>query len=289
MSDYKTASTSFDPRYIEARRVLLDALMALAPHGRAFIVAGAQAVYLRTGDTDFAIAPYTTDGDLALNPLLLGDDPALEQAMTNAGFSLQIQPGGHVEPGIWVARADIAGQAGSVPVDLIVPEGIYSGGGRRGARLGVHGSQATRRAIGLEAALVDHGPLLITALDKADSRTIEAEVAGPTALLIAKAHKIHDRTGDLRANRLRDKDAADVVRLMQTFPASDIRATLVELSSDSIAGPIAMTGHTYLDELFGRRGRPGIEMAARALRLNMDAETVEVICVSYLAALAPQG
>jgi hypothetical protein len=86
MSDYRTALTSLDPRYVEARRFLLDALIALAPHGRAFIVAGAQAVYLRTGATDFAIAPYTTDSDLALNPLLLGDDPALEQAMTNAGF-----------------------------------------------------------------------------------------------------------------------------------------------------------------------------------------------------------
>jgi hypothetical protein len=76
---------------------------------------------------------------------------------------------------------------------------------------------------------------------------------------------------------------------MQTFPAQDVRTTLVRLSSDPVAGPTAETGHTYLHELFGRRGRPGIEMAARALRLNMDAETVEVICVSYLAALAPRG
>ena len=30
-----------DPRYVAARRVLLDALVALAPHGKAIIVAGA--------------------------------------------------------------------------------------------------------------------------------------------------------------------------------------------------------------------------------------------------------
>jgi hypothetical protein len=70
-----------DPRYVEARRVLLDALFALAPHGSAFIVAGAQAIYLRTGDAGFAIAPFTTDSDFAINPTLLGDDPQLEAAM----------------------------------------------------------------------------------------------------------------------------------------------------------------------------------------------------------------
>lgn len=36
-----------DPRYVAARRVLLDALDALAPHRPAVIVAGAQAVYLQ--------------------------------------------------------------------------------------------------------------------------------------------------------------------------------------------------------------------------------------------------
>ncbi|HEY6316400.1 MAG TPA: hypothetical protein VI462_00765 [Acidimicrobiia bacterium] len=72
-----------DPRYVAARRVLLDALVTLAPHGTAVIVVGAQAVYLRTGvgDADITIAPYTTDGDLALDPALLGDEPELEAAM----------------------------------------------------------------------------------------------------------------------------------------------------------------------------------------------------------------
>ncbi len=57
-----------EAEYVAARKVLLDALMALAPHGRAIIVAGAQAVYLRTGSADLAVAPFTTDGDLALDP-----------------------------------------------------------------------------------------------------------------------------------------------------------------------------------------------------------------------------
>lgn len=38
--------------YIEARRVLLDALTALAPHLHALVLVGAQAVYLRTASRD---------------------------------------------------------------------------------------------------------------------------------------------------------------------------------------------------------------------------------------------
>ena len=76
-----------DPLYIAARRVLLDALFALEPQGKAVIVVGAQAVYLRTGLTDGAatIAPYTTDGDLALDPALLGDEPELAEPLNHPG------------------------------------------------------------------------------------------------------------------------------------------------------------------------------------------------------------
>jgi hypothetical protein len=88
--DSKGASDrrDIDPIYVEARRVLLDALTALAPQGAAVILAGAQAVYMRTGEADIAVAPYTTDGDLTLNPSLLVDEPALETAMRSAGFDL---------------------------------------------------------------------------------------------------------------------------------------------------------------------------------------------------------
>lgn len=72
-------SEGFDPEYVAACRVLLDALEALAPHRSAFMVAGAQAVYLRAGESETGIAPYTTDGDLALDPMLLTDDPRLEK------------------------------------------------------------------------------------------------------------------------------------------------------------------------------------------------------------------
>lgn len=77
-----------DPRYIAARRALLDALFALQGHAEALVIAGAQAVYLHTGDGDLAIAPFTTDADLAVHPDRLSADPLIEPAMTQAGFKL---------------------------------------------------------------------------------------------------------------------------------------------------------------------------------------------------------
>jgi hypothetical protein len=274
-----------DPLYVAARGVLLDALFALAPHGKAVIVVGAQAIYLRTGDADLAIAPYTTDGDLALNPTLLGDDPLLDQAMRAANFTPMKRPQGHDEPGIWVEPVEVGGETVLIPVDLIVPRGAAHPGGRRGARLETHGNSAARSAVGLEAALIDHSPMIIGALDPIDARTIEVEVAGMAALLVAKAHKIHDRVTSGREDRLDDKDAADVVRIMQTTVPSETGGTLSDLLVDPLAGDATNTAVAYLTELFGRRGQSGIQMAARAMQLAMDPDTVEVICTSYIAAL----
>ena len=274
-----------EPLYVAARGVLLDALFALAPHGKAVIVVGAQAIYLRTGDADLAIAPYTTDGDLALNPTLLGDDPLLDQAMRDANFTPLKRHQGHDEPGIWVESVDVRGKMELIPVDLIVPHGAANPGGRRGARLGTHGNRAARSAIGLEAALVDHSPMSISALDPIDARSIEVEVAGMGALLVAKAHKIHDRVASGREDRLDDKDAADVIRIMQTTVPSEIGGTLSTLIVDPLAGDATSTAVVYLTELFGRRGQSGIQMAARAMQLAMDPDTVEVICTSYVTAL----
>jgi hypothetical protein len=275
---------NLDPRYVEARRVLITALGALAPHRKAVIVAGAQAVYLRTGDADIAVSPYTTDGDLTLDPSLLGDDPELEQAMTSAGFRLS-SAGGHVDPGVWVAEATVNGDDFLVPIDLIVPEGAASTTGRRAARLGVHGKRAARRALGLEAALVDHSPMTLTALDPTDDRTIEVEVAGAAALYVAKAHKLHDRLEQRGGGRVEDKDAADVVRLMQTTKADEVGATLGSLCEHPMAGAPSAVALQYLDELFGRRGGRGIEMAARALRTGIPEERVEAICTASVARL----
>jgi len=276
--------TQIDPRYVAARRVLLDALVGLQGQADALVIAGAQAVYLHTGEGDLAVAPFTTDADLALDPTLLHPDPLLEQAMSNAGFQLALYDG-HVEPGIWTTQVDIDGELLLIPVDLIVPEAAAGGGGRRGARLGVHGRRAARRAVGLEAALIDHTPMAIAALDPTDARSVTAQVAGPAALLVAKAHKIHDRLHSDRPGRVDDKDAADVLRLMQTTRPADVGARLAALAGDPMAGPATATAIAHLEHLFSRRGSPGVEMAARAMRLAAPADRVEAICTTYTASL----
>jgi hypothetical protein len=278
-------SLELDARYVAARRVLLDVLTALAPHGNAVILAGAQAVYLHAGTADLAVAPYTTDGDLVLDPRLLEDAPELEAGMTAAGFYLQPHIGGHIEPGIWLTKTSAGGEEILIPVDLIVPEGAASGGGRRAARLGAHGNRAARRAVGLEAALVDHSTMTISALDPTDSRSLQAKVAGPAALFVAKAHKLHDRAESPRGDRLDDKDAADVVRLMQTTNPDEIAGALGALGDDAIAGAPSKDALVYIEQLFGRRGALGVEMSARALRAAMPEDRVEALCTAYVAAL----
>lgn len=61
--------------YILARRVLLEALEAIASHRDAVVLVGAQAVYHHVGEGDLAVAPYTTDADLAIDPSRLKEVP----------------------------------------------------------------------------------------------------------------------------------------------------------------------------------------------------------------------
>jgi hypothetical protein len=277
---------TFDPYYVAARRVLLDALEDLAEHRDAIVVVGAQAVYLRTGAANIGVAEYTTDGDLAVVSDLLADRPLLEDVM-NARFDRGRRGPSEVgDPGVWMRTVEIGGERIEIPVDLIVPEGIAAPGGSRGARLGPHGKRAARKAPGLEAAIVDNDVLTIEALDD-DRRRIAAPVAGPTALLIAKAHKISDRLAgeEARPDRLVDKDASDVYRLMLTTPPERVNEVVPRLLEDArVVGP-AEHGLELLRAQFGARRAPGVEMAVRALRLGVPEDRVRGVCVAFVAAL----
>jgi hypothetical protein len=165
-----------DELYVVARRVLLDALEALGPHREALVVVGAQAIYLRAGEADLVVAPYTTDGDLALDPDLLAEIPPLEAALVEADFV----PGGRDAVGVWLARRGTRSLPEvQVQVDLLVPEAVSPVKGRRAARLRGHEPTAARIVRGLEGVLVDQDRLALRALDPGDARVIEAKVAGP--------------------------------------------------------------------------------------------------------------
>jgi hypothetical protein len=135
--------------------------------------------------------------------------------------------------------------------------------------------------VGLEAALVDHGPMTVSALDPSDDRRVTVEVAGVAALLVAKAHKIHDRVDGGRPDRLRDKDAADVYRIMQTARPAAVRETLGDLLTNPLSAEVTQRALGYMEELFGRRAGDGVAMAQRALRLAIDEAQIATLCVAF--------
>lgn len=267
-----------DARYVAARQILLDALVALDPHLHALVVVGAHAVYLRTGDAGIAIAPFTTDADLALEPAILADRPELERLLRDAGFERDGN-----KPGAWIATTIINGEEVPVDMDLMVPDAAASKGSRRAVDLPGHDRMATRRATGLEAALIDNDLCLIEALDPEDTRTVTVRVAGPTALIVAKLHKLHDRIDDER--RLADKDAGDVYRLMQSTPAATVITTMGRLLADPLAGGSVRVALDYLDDMFGARLRPGVVMAVRAMQPAVPQAQIEAVCAAFVRAI----
>jgi hypothetical protein len=187
-----------DPQYIVARSVLLDAFEALGRQREAVVVVGAQAIYLHTGSTELAVPEFTIDADLTIDPALLQDLPEIASAMKAAHF----EKGNRV--GAWVVQRDVDGVAMNVEVDLMVPEAV-GGPGRRAARLPGHAKEVARKARGLEAALVDKATRTIGALDPEDRRSFDIAVAGPTALLVAKLHKVGERISEREQHRADDK------------------------------------------------------------------------------------
>jgi hypothetical protein len=250
-----------DPEYIAARRVLLDALEALGTHRKAVVLVGAQAIYLHVGEGDLAVAPYTTDGDLAIDPRELDDEPALVATLEAAGFKLAVRPG------TWTMS--------EVQVDLLVPASL-GGPGRRGARLGVHGTDVARKATGLEGALVDHSIHRIADLDPADVRAFEVAVAGVAALMIAKLHKIAERKESVE--RRQDKDGLDVLRLLRFADTHHLANALAKLGPHPIAGKVTQEARTLLEELFADRAAVGAQMAVRASVGLEDAVAIALSC-----------
>lgn len=139
----------------------------------------------------------------------------------------------------------------------------------------------------IELACVDRSPMAIAALEPDDDRQIIVNVAGPTALLVAKAYKINDRLTDADGcpDRLTNKDAGDVLRLMMTTPPAAVTATLGQLRGDMRVGAATRTGERLLRELFGRRAAPGVDMAVEALRGDVPEARVRALAPAFVTAL----
>lgn len=262
-----------------ARAGLLDALEALQRHLDALVIIGAQAIYLHTGALEVALAEFTTDGDVAVDPDLLSSDPLVEEAMGAAGFTPDPRSSAI---GSWISPR-------GVPVDLMVPDAV-AGAGRRGVRVPPHDPKSMRRARGIEATLVDNSKMLIRAVDTdADSREFAVLVAGPAALLVAKLHKIHDRIDN--PSRLDNKDAHDIYRLLRAIDTEVFVVAGRRLLDDDASADVTRNALGYLATLFaGGAAAPGSAMAGAAEELVGDpigvSESVALLAQDLMDALS---
>lgn len=262
-----------DELYVLARRVLLDALEALGSHRNAAILVGAQAVYLRVGEADLGVAPYTTDGDLAIDPSALAESPPVEQSLMGAGFL----PKGKESVGIWITHGSTSQNPKTeVAVDLLVPSSMNPGKGRRGAKLPGHAARAARLVLGLEGTIVDADTMSLTALEVNDRRAFDVRVAGPAGLLVAKLHKIQDRHGTARSN---DKDALDVLRILRGTTTEELAGRFQHVREDTRSRDVARAAVDVLKQLFADRAGAGVQMASRAVGSLADPEEIMQSCV----------
>lgn len=271
------------PLFVEARRILLDALDALGPQRAAVVLIGAQAVYLRVGDAGMAVTVHTTDADLGVLPEFLSDAPRLGDVLRAADFRLSD------DVGTWMKDSALVAGSKPVPIalDLMVPDAV-GGPGRRAARIPPHGDRTARKARGIEAALYDRSSMTVRALDAKDTRTFDVDVAGPAALLVAKVHKIRDRANDEKRNQEIAKDALDVLRLLRGAPSPGMSDVLRALaapprSADSTrraTGEVVREALDYLNAEFSRVGALGPRLAARAAA---GAEDPDVVAASLVA------
>ena len=273
------------PEYIVARRVLLDALDALGGNRKAVVLVGAQAIYLRVGDAGLPVTPYTTDGDISLRPELLSAEPELAASMERAGFRLDPE-----EPvGIWLKEREIEGRKIPVTVDLLVADAV-GGSGRRGARIPPHRKNTARKIRGLEGALFDFDPMTIRALEETDHRAHEIMVAGPAALLVAKAHKVRDRLVEGKRDRITDKDALDILRLLRGCDDADVAERMRKLlalrdaadATPRATATVANEAVEFLGAEFGIPAGRGCEMAVRAATGAMEEGEVRASIVDLV-------
>lgn len=146
-----------------SRAALCAALDAISGHRDAVTVVGAHAVLERTRDLDLT-ANATKDGDLALTPALVADEPHLDTAMRMGGFQTlaeleqearqrdpRMRQRYAAQPGLWGTGMTADGEPVG-EIDLLVPTSIAGGGRRSAHALKRHGKHTTRHTPALSSS-----------------------------------------------------------------------------------------------------------------------------------------
>jgi hypothetical protein len=119
---------------------------------------------------------------------------------------------------------------------------------------------------------VDNQEHEITALDLTDERSFMIRVAGPAALLAAKAIKVEERLE--HTHRLKPKDGLDMLRLLQAVEAESLAKDLHRLSSDALAGEVTMRAVEMLRRHGSARDSTLALLAVRAVGVLDDPDVV---------------
>ncbi|MEE6286288.1 hypothetical protein V2J52_01320 [Georgenia sp. MJ173] len=239
---------------ITSRRALIDVITGLADQREALTVLGGHAVIEAThGIAELPPDDTTRDGDLGVTPQLLSDVPNLSARMTELGYEAARPE----RPGVWSPISqrdrDIHDRDS---VDLIAPMSLARGDlttnrSIRAARIGAHGKHAVSATGGTELSILDRQWRTLRSFD--GGPTVDAYVAGPSALLCAKAYKIHDRLDptELRRNadRLRPKDFADLYRILLVITPEDAAGVFAQGIADPKIGDAVALGSDYLVEI----------------------------------------
>ncbi|WP_206184694.1 hypothetical protein [Thermoactinospora rubra] len=170
-----------------------------------------------------------------------------------------------MNPGTWHGRLGVA-------VDLMVPDALSGSGGRRGARIPVHGNRVARRTTGLEAAVIDNSEHTVTGLADDDGRSFTIRVAGPAALLVAKTIKIDERLR--QPERLSPKDSLDVLRLLQSVETNTLALQLTRLAEEPLCSETTRQAIRSLRSHGTSPAGPYATMAAQAAGPLADPDTI---------------
>lgn len=264
-----------DERLIKARNILIIGLEALEPNLEAVTVIGAQSVFEHTKELDGVPFTLTTDSDLSVIPWFVDPKQNIKQALLDAGF-IQHRD----RPGIWgFPNADEA----PIGFDLLVPEAV-AGPRRRGARVPNQDKSALGRAAGLELSLVDRNKRRLYALD-GSNRSIEVYVAGPGAIMCAKAYKLTERLSEAARggrNRVLAKDAGDIWRLMAVSNPVEVREIFNKASTDPTLDPAIALGRKYLKELFDPNRGQGLRLAIGDLGDEVGNDPVRILATEWI-------
>lgn len=243
--------SDLEPEIVTSRQVLIDVIIGLADHGEALTVIGGHAVMEVTRKIPSLPPPDTTrDADLGVFPQLLSSEPQITARMTELGY----EEASAARPGVWfpITQRDKSIHDRD-SVDLIAPmslskDGLTTTRTIRSARVGDHGKRAVSATEGTELSLVDRFHASLHAFDS--DASVDTYIAGPSALLCAKAYKLHDRMNpdELRRNgeRLRAKGFADVYRLMQAVTGDTARLVFERGIADSRISDAVTTGRRHL-------------------------------------------